>query len=694
MSLLTNLKINLKLGLIFSLFGLLALVNFLVIRSFKQLEKADAQVVNVAGRQRMLSQRIAFLANIAETDESFKKELSDAISTCSESLIVLKEGGYAPGFENVELPACSGELLPHLEQVEKSWNRYQDFISKPFTDPALLEQTSQILKIFNDLVVSFVAENAEKQDKLNIILIILLLLNLLTIALAVYLVNGKLVRPIKELTDIIHKLSLGKLGNQVKLSSKDEIGIAADQLKQLDQRLKKAADFAKSINKGQFIKNFNLLSDDDELGKALLEMQADLETIFREIETVAREVSETGELGLEISESGKSGVWNDISSAINNLLHFLSTPLRTLYIISEDIKNGELSKDYIIDGKGEIKYLINNFVLAIEDLSSLIQDLKMKSDLIDETSHEFSHSSVEMNSSTSEISKAISEINRGTQTQSDQINTSARKLELLLEAAKDIEAKFHSIRTSAENGVLNSEKGRNSVESITQMIDHIAEFSKKARFSMDQLMKQSKEINEVLNFINDISSQTNLLALNAAIEAAQAGEAGRGFAVVAEEIRVLAESAKNATLKIETLITRTQQETSDAYDIIEGMNVQVLKGKELTIEAKTTFDEITTSSKSILSDAGGISKSTQDQSRNIEEITQHTEQIVIVTDQTAAGSEEVASSANQLASSMESFSAKSKVLIDIAQALKQKVNQFKLKDFSTDPDLTNSQTYS
>lgn len=65
----------------------------------------------------------------------------------------------------------------------------------------------------------------------------------------------------------------------------------------------------------------------------------------------------------------------------------------------------------------------------------------------------------------------------------------------------------------------------------------------------------AKSMVGIVEAITGITGQINMLALNATIEAARAGESGRGFAVVANEVKNLANQARNATEQVETEIT-------------------------------------------------------------------------------------------------------------------------------------------
>ena len=75
----------------------------------------------------------------------------------------------------------------------------------------------------------------------------------------------------------------------------------------------------------------------------------------------------------------------------------------------------------------------------------------------------------------------------------------------------------------------------------------------------------------IIKTIEDIADKTKLLALNATIEAASAGEAGKGFAVVAHEVKELSNQTSQATEQIKLQVTRMNEYTKGAVNMIAGI---------------------------------------------------------------------------------------------------------------------------
>jgi methyl-accepting chemotaxis protein len=126
--------------------------------------------------------------------------------------------------------------------------------------------------------------------------------------------------------------------------------------------------------------------------------------------------------------------------------------------------------------------------------------------------------------------------------------------------------------------------------------------------TMTEIYESSKQIDNIIKVINDISFQTNLLALNAAVEAARAGEAGRGFAVVASEVRNLAQKTAESSKTIQNIVLRNVESTQ--------------KGMELVKDTSEFFGEIVGVMGEIVEKVSNITEVSRQQFGNIEQITQ------------------------------------------------------------------------
>ena len=159
----------------------------------------------------------------------------------------------------------------------------------------------------------------------------------------------------------------------------------------------------------------------------------------------------------------------------------------------------------------------------------------------------------------------------------------------------------------------------------------IAETEKRIK----RLGERSQEITGIVNLINTISERTHVLALNASMQAAVAGEAGRGFSVVAEEVQRLAESSRNATQQIATLVGNIQQETNETINTVNRTISQVVEGSEQAQAAGEQMRLTQEITAQLVSQVQGIAQASEQQKAMSQQLLQAVQQIGDSTEQTA-----------------------------------------------------------
>ncbi len=156
----------------------------------------------------------------------------------------------------------------------------------------------------------------------------------------------------------------------------------------------------------------------------------------------------------------------------------------------------------------------------------------------------------------------------------------------------------------------------NTVSSMGDMRDSISETEKRIK----RLSERSQEISSIVDMINSIAERTHVLALNASMQAAAAGEAGRGFAVVADEVQRLAESSRNSTSQIGSLVRNIQIETSEAVENMNNSISLVVDGSKRAEEAGQRMKETQDTTAELVSAVEKISDRSILQAKEVESL--------------------------------------------------------------------------
>jgi twitching motility protein PilJ len=420
-------------------------------------------------------------------------------------------------------------------------------------------------------------------------------------AIAVLLAN-RATRPILESTEAVKQLGRGDFDTRIEVSGQDELAQLGSNINLMAEQIQ------------------TLLYEQQEAARRDLEAQAE----------IARQQSEAAEKERQRSQELQQ-----------ELLQFLTDV--------DGASRGDLTVRAQITA-GEVGIVADVFNSIVESLRDIVAQVKQ--------------AAIQVNESVGTNEGAISQLADEAIQQAVQIGQTLNSVEdmarSIQEVADNAKTAAEVARTASTSAQMGGEAMEQTVDSILQLRETVAETAKKVK----RLGESSQQISKAVSLINQIALQTNLLAINASIEAARAGEEGRGFAVVAEEVGQLAAQSATATKEIEQIVEAIQQETSAVVEAMEVGTSQVVQGTRQVEKTKQSLEKIVDISRQIDQLLQSISQATVSQASTSKTVSKLMKEIAKVSEKTSDSSRQVSTSLQGT--------------VEVAKQLQESVGTFKV----------------
>lgn len=358
------------------------------------------------------------------------------------------------------------------------------------------------------------------------------------------------------------------------------------------------------------------------------------------------------------------------------------TTIKGLSAELEKFSNGELDihcKVPKINKNDELGILADSVNNLAFKFGEIIRSVQEQSGILSEESEKLVQIADVSAGSIESISQAIDDVARGAEEQAtDMTNTmgNIQELSATLDTVLSQVEKLSGVASGLKDYSDNTKGAMKELVSVNEK-------AKSSVHSMvvqtNETIKAMKEIDVILESIQDIASQTNLLSLNASIEAARAGGAGKGFAVVAGEVKKLADDCVNASKQISGIVKNISDEMEKSGALVreleENADSQLAKLSGANDSVDNIIDgifavsgeitEINAEIKSLDSVKAGIGSAI--------------ENLSAISEENAASSEEVASSVTDVSSSVKNLSEAAEGISSSATALKDSISLFERK---------------
>lgn len=354
----------------------------------------------------------------------------------------------------------------------------------------------------------------------------------------------------------------------------------------------------------------------------------------------------------------------------------LLAPKKSIIYQLNNLKDKNYSEEHELSSNDffeEINKLINEYK---ELLKSDFVGFKGLTDELNVFSDNFNEVSTNMSNTSREISGILEQVSAGAVNQAEETENAAYLLNNNIRTLNEITDNENHSKDELEKVVESVSNNFDELNKTSSSLNNVLTEFEKVKENSFSLQKRAKDVNKIVETVENIADQTNLLALNAAIEASRAGEQGRGFAVVAEEIRNLAEESKEAVKNINANLISFIEEIDSVVNQVECQySILNEENKKLSNVANSNHS-IVLSIKEVSSTLINMIKQLTEETDNINKVSESIESLAAIAEENSASSEEVSASMTAYASEIEKMMNNITEFKRMSEAFKKDLEKF------------------